>query len=169
MIPSELKERIARLQKPLAYLEGGVSLYAGAVTYTAMFSMDRSKRIISCFMRPDLNLRKQALPEPQFYAQLNAVLGFEFITWQDRINVDLLARQNKPRTSKFADDAAYEESERQRLSNLTLEHTVPFLRYALRWNKEGSEENFAGALLATRAAADSFRIGEQSLTSRPDN
>lgn len=161
MTPSELKERIARLQKPLAYLEGGMSLYLGAVTYTAMFSMDRSKRIVSCFMRPDVNLRKKALPEPQFYARLNAIADFELITPQDRIKADLLARQNKPRTSKFADDAAYEESERHRLSDLTLEHDVPILRYALRWEKDGPEDKFAGALLATQQQQFLFELANK--------
>lgn len=161
MTTSELKERIARLQKPVPYLDGGVSLYAGAVTYTAMFSMDRSKRIISCFMRTDMNLRKMALPEPQFYAQLSAIADFEFITPQDRIKGDLLARQNKPRTSKFADDAAYEEGERQRLSELTLEHNVPILRYALRWEQDGLEEKFAGALLATQQQQFLFELANK--------
>lgn len=161
MTPSELKERIARLQKPLAYLEGGVSLYAGAATYTAMFSMDRSKRINSYFVRPDLDLRKKVLPEPQFYAQLNAIVGFEFITRQDRIASDLLTRKHKPETSKFADDAEYEESERQRLSDLTLEHNVPILRYALRWEQDGSEEKFAGALLATQQQQFIFELANK--------
>lgn len=161
MAPSELKERIARLQKPLAYLEGGASIYAGAVTYTAMFSMERSKRIISCFARPDLDLRKKLLLERQFYAQLNALSAFELITPQDRIRSDLLARKDKPVTRKFADDADYEESERQRLSKLTLEYTVPILRYVLRWEKEGPQETFAGALLATRQQQLLFELANK--------
>ncbi|MDH7804913.1 MULTISPECIES: hypothetical protein [unclassified Rhizobium] len=161
MTPSELKERIARLQKPLTYLEGGISLYAGAATYTAMFSMDRCKRISSYFVRPDLDLRKKVLPEPQFYAQLNAIIGFEFVTPQDRIGPDLLARKNKPETRKFTDDAAYEESERQRLSDLTLEHNVPILRYELRWEQDGSEEKFAGALLATQQQQFIFELANK--------
>ncbi|ARO31286.1 hypothetical protein NXC14_CH03382 [Rhizobium sp. NXC14] len=161
MTPSDLKERIARLQEPLAYLEGGVSLYAGAATYTAMFSMDRSKRIVSCFVRPDRDLRKRVLPEAQFYAQLNAIADFEFITSQDRIRPELLARKNKPITNKFADDTAYEESERQRLSELTLEHNVPILRYVLRWEKDGPEETLAGALLATQQQQVLFELANK--------
>lgn len=161
MTPSELKERIARLQKPLAYLEGGISLYVGAATYTAMFSMDRSQRTNLYFVRPDLNLRKKVLPEPQFYAQLNAIVGFEFITSQDRIALDLLARKHKPVTSKFVDDAESEESERQRLSDLTLEHNVPILRYVLRWGQDGSEEKFAGALLATKQQQFIFELANK--------
>jgi hypothetical protein len=161
MTPDEIKERIARVKGPLTYLDGGMVLYSGKVTYVAFFGMDKRNRTIRVTARPDDRLSKTEYPVREFYIKLAEVCDFNHVTMQDRIAKDLLSRKPKPATYSFAEDKEWLAGETARLGALTLDHTVPILRFDLQWSLDGDRESFAGALLATKQQQFLFELANK--------